>query len=105
MSRVNHRIVKERLNEKRSKISDSQFFSSRILAGYYEDIAAAQSRRYQYNRRVRVDLYWDPYDGEVAFTDNAVIHLNMDTYLESTSSVQFVMKRRKLKKLKLLKLT
>ena len=75
MSRVNHRIVKERLNEKRSKISDSQFFSSRILAGYYEDIAAAQSRRYQYNRRVRVDLYWDPYDGEVAFTDNAVIHI------------------------------
>ena len=76
MSRVNHRIVKERLNEKRSKISDSQFFSSRILAGYYEDIAAAQSRRYQYNRRVRVDLYWDPHDGEIAFTDNAVIHIN-----------------------------
>ena len=76
MSRVNHRIVRQRLNEKRSKISDSQFFSSAILAGHYEDIAAAQSRRYQYNRRVKVDLYWDPKDGEIAFTDNAVVHIN-----------------------------
>ena len=75
MSRVNHRIVRQRLNEKRSKISDSQFFSSAILAGHYEDIAAAQSRRYQYNRRVKVDLYWDPKDGEIAFTDNAVVHI------------------------------
>jgi len=76
MSRVNHRIVRERLNEKRSKISDSQFFSSAILAGHYEDIAAAQSRRYQYNRRVKVDLYWDPKDEEIAYTDNAVVHIN-----------------------------
>lgn len=76
MSRVNHRIVKQRLNEKRSKISDSQFFSSGILAGHYEDIAAAQSRRYQYNRRVKVDLYWNPKDEEIAFTDNAVVHVN-----------------------------
>lgn len=76
MSRVNHRIVRERLNEKRSKISDSQFFSSAILAGHYEDIAAAQSRRYQYNRRVKVDLYWNPKDEDLAFTDNAVVHIN-----------------------------
>lgn len=75
-TRVNHKIVRERLNEKRSKISDSKFFSSRILAGHYEDIIAAQARRYQYNRRVRVDLYWQPKNPEVAYTDNAVIHVN-----------------------------
>ena len=31
MSRVNHKRVKQLLNEKRSKITDRQFFSSRIL--------------------------------------------------------------------------
>lgn len=33
MARVNHKLVKQRLNEKRSKITDKQFFSSRMLAG------------------------------------------------------------------------
>ena len=54
MARVNHKLVKQRLNEKRSKITDKQFFSSRMLAGHFEDLAAAQTRRYHYNRR-------DPY--------------------------------------------
>ena len=42
MARVNHKLVKQRLNEKRSKITDKQFFSSRMLAGHFEDLAAAQ---------------------------------------------------------------
>ena len=54
MARVNHKLVKQRLNEKRSKITDKQFFSSRMLAGHFEDLAAAQTRRYHYNRRVSV---------------------------------------------------
>lgn len=33
MARVNHKKVRQLMNEKRSKISDRQFFSSRILAG------------------------------------------------------------------------
>ena len=41
MARVNHKLVKQRLNEKRSKITDKQFFSSRMLAGHFEDLAAA----------------------------------------------------------------
>ncbi len=32
MARVNHKLVKQRLNEKRSKITDRQFFSSGFLA-------------------------------------------------------------------------
>ena len=59
MSRVNHKRVKQLLNEKRSKITDRQFFTSRILAGHYEDLAAAQTRRYHYNRRIRVNLFWN----------------------------------------------
>lgn len=49
MARVNHKLVKQRLNEKRSSITDRQFFSSRILAGHFEDIATAQTKRYTPN--------------------------------------------------------
>ena len=76
MARVNHKLVKQRLNEKRSKITDRQFFSSRILAGHFEDLAAAQTRRYHYNRRVRVNLYWKPKEQFLAATDNMYIRIN-----------------------------
>lgn len=76
MARVNHKLVKQRLNEKRSKITNRQFFTSRILAGHYEDIAAAQTRRYHYNRRVRVQIYWKPKCDDIAMTDNMVININ-----------------------------
>ncbi len=76
MSRVNHKRVKQLLNEKRSKITDRQFFSSRILAGHYEDLAAAQTRRYHYNRRIRVNLIWQPRNSTTAATDNTNIIIN-----------------------------
>ena len=76
MARVNHKLVKQRLNEQRSKISDRQFFSFRLLAGHFEDLAAAQTRRYRYNRRVRVNLYWKPREKHVASTDNMLIRIN-----------------------------
>ena len=76
MARVNHKLVKQRLNEQRSKISDRQFFSSRLLAGHFEDLAAAQTRRYHYNRRVRVNLYWKPREKHVASTDNMFVRIN-----------------------------
>lgn len=76
MARVNHKLVMQRLNEKRSKITDRQFFSSRILAGHFEDIAAAQTRRYNYDRRIHVNLYWKTKCKEVAVTDNQYIRIN-----------------------------
>ena len=76
MARVNHKKVKQLLNEKRSKINDRQFFSSRILAGHFEDMAAAQTKRYHYNRRVRVNLFWKPKDGSLASTDNFQVRIN-----------------------------
>ena len=66
MARVNHKLVKQRLNEKRSKISDRQFFTSRLLAGHFEDMAAAQTRRYHYQRRIHVNLVWQPKSNSVA---------------------------------------
>lgn len=76
MARVNHKLVKQRLNEKRSKISDRQFFTSRLLAGHFEDMAAAQTRRYHYQRRIHVNLIWQPKDGSLAYTDNQYITIN-----------------------------
>ena len=76
MARVNHKKLKQLLNEKRSKISDRQFFTSRILAGHFEDMAMAQTRRYKYNRRIHVNLYWKPKDGNVACTNNLSVLIN-----------------------------
>ena len=76
MARVNHKLVKQRLNEKRSKITDRQFFTSRMFAGHFEDMAAAQTRRYHYNRRVRVNIYWKTKEPGVAVTDNQTIRIN-----------------------------
>lgn len=69
MARVNHKRVKQLLNEKRSRITDRQFFTSRILAGHFEDMAMAQTRRYKYNRRIHVAISWSPKSGEVACTN------------------------------------
>ena len=75
MARVNHKLVKQRLNEKRSKITDKQFFTSRMLAGHFEDMAAAQTRWYHYNRRVRVNIYWKTKEPGLAMTDNQAIRI------------------------------
>lgn len=76
MARVNHKRVKQLLNEKRSKITDRQFFTSRILAGHFEDLAMAQTRRYKYNRRIHVAIRWEPKSGEVACTNNLSVLIN-----------------------------
>lgn len=76
MARVDHKLVKRLLDEKRSKISDRQFFTSRVLALHFEDMAVAQTRRYKYDRRVRVRLTWSPSSDSVAHTDNLTIFIN-----------------------------
>ena len=74
--RVDHTAVKRLLNEKKQTLRDSQLFSSRIMAGYFEDIATAQTKRYNYNRRIRVKLVWKPKSEELAVTDNSIIAIN-----------------------------
>lgn len=81
MARVNHKKVRQLLNQERSSITDKQFFVSRILAGHFADIAAAQSKRYGYNRRVNVRIVWEPRNGEAACTDNSLIWINAATPL------------------------
>lgn len=76
MARVNHRRVKELKAEKRKTITDKMFFTSRLLAGHYSDIAMAQTRRYKFSRRVKVRLEWKPRSPELAYTAFDVIWIN-----------------------------
>lgn len=76
MARVNHKKVSQLVYEEKGRIPDRKFFSSRILAGSFEDIAAAQTRRYKGFRRIRVNLFWKPKDEFIAATDNMQIRIN-----------------------------
>lgn len=76
MARVNHKKVKQLIQQKRSKITDQEFFTSRLLACHFEDMAAAQTKRYGASRRVRVRLLWQPGNPELAYTDNLYITIN-----------------------------
>lgn len=73
---ANYKLLKQRLSEERSKITDRQFFTSRLLAGHFEGIAAAYTRRYNYRQRVRANLFWEPMIGTLAYTDNLVVTIN-----------------------------
>lgn len=76
MTRVNHKKVKQLIQQKRGRITDQEFFTSRLLALHFEDMAAAQTKRYGASRRVRVRLLWQPESSDLAYTDNLYITIN-----------------------------
>ena len=76
MARVNHKKVKQLIQQKRGKITDQEFFISRLLSRHFEDMAAAQTKRYGASRRVRVRLLWQPESSDLAYTDNLHITIN-----------------------------
>lgn len=76
MARVNHKKIKQLIAQKQKTITDRQFFTSRALAAFFEDIATAQTRRYGYRRRVRVRIVWKPKEQYIARTNNGVIQIN-----------------------------
>ena len=76
MARVNHKKIKQLIAQKQKTITDRQFFTSRALAAHFEDIAAAQTRRYGYRRRVRVSIVWKPKEAGAARTNNGLIWIN-----------------------------
>lgn len=76
MARVNHKKVKQLIQQKRGRITDQEFFTSRLLALHLEDMVAAQTKRYGASRRVRVRLLWQPESSDLAYTDNLYITIN-----------------------------
>lgn len=76
MARVNHKKVKQLIQEKQGRITDQEFFTSRLLVLHFEDMAAAQTKRYGASRRVRARLLWQPESSDLAYTDNLHITIN-----------------------------
>ena len=76
MARVNHKKIKQLIAQKEKTITERQFLASRALAAYFEDIAAAQTRRCGYRRRVKVSIVWKPKESGSARTDNGLIWIN-----------------------------
>lgn len=76
MARVNHKKVKQLIQQKRARITDQEFFISRLLSHHFEDMAAAQTKRYGASRRVRIRLLWQPDNTDLAYTDNLIITIN-----------------------------
>lgn len=70
MARVDHKKIKQLIAQKKKTVTDRQLFTSRAMAAHFEDIAAAQTRRYGYRRRVKVKLVWKPKERASAKTDN-----------------------------------
>ncbi len=56
MARVDHKKIKQLIAQKKKTVTDRQLFTSRAMAAHFEDMAAAQTRRYGYRRRVKVKL-------------------------------------------------
>lgn len=76
MARVDHKKIKQLIAQKKKTVTDRQLFISRAMATHFEDMAAAQTRRYGYKRRVKVKLVWNPKNKQPAATDNNRIWIN-----------------------------
>ena len=76
MASVNHKKIKQLIAQRQKSFTDRQFFTSRILAGHFADMAAAQTRRYGVRRKVQVRIVWEPKNSQVACTNNALIWIN-----------------------------
>lgn len=76
MARVDHKKIKQLIAQKKKTVTDRQLFTSRAMAAHFEDMAAAQTRRYGYRRRVKVKLVWKPKELAAAQTDNSRIWVN-----------------------------
>jgi hypothetical protein len=73
---VNHKQVKQLIHQKRRTITDKQFFTARILAGHFADMAAAQTRRYGHRRKVKMHIVWEPKNDNLAYTRFEQIWIN-----------------------------
>ena len=72
--RTSHLMIRKRIMEEKSKITDEQFFASREYSGFLTDIAESATQRY--SRAVRVYVKADHNDETVAFTDYNGIMIN-----------------------------
>ena len=77
MARTSHKNIKKTIYSASKSISDKEFFTGRAFRAYLTDIAENTTRRYAYDKKLRVIVIWDESeDAEVASTDNYSIRIN-----------------------------
>lgn len=76
MAYVDHKKIKQLIYQKARTVTDRQFFSSPALAAHFADIALAQTKRYGYQRRIKVQMAWKPKESTSAQTNNEHIWIN-----------------------------
>ncbi len=72
--RASHVLIRNRILEEKSRISDEEFFTSREYQAYLSDITEAATGRY--HRPINVRVAADPDDPTVAYTDYSGIFIN-----------------------------
>jgi len=77
LARVNHKYIKKLIAQKVKTITDRQFFTSPAVSAHFADIIAAQTRRYHFARRVKVNIIWKTRQLDlIGVTNNDTILVN-----------------------------
>ncbi len=91
MARVNHKQIKKLITQKKKTIRDRQLFTSPAMAAHFGDMAAAQTRRYHFTRRICVKIVWEPKKPEfIAATNDDIIFINAGHSLVTSSRDRIV---------------
>lgn len=77
--RASHREIRKRILERKSQISDEEFFTSRAYRGYMTDITESATKRYR--RPITVALVADKGDPTVAYTSPMGIWINVSNHI------------------------
>ena len=77
--RASHREIRKRILERKSQISDKEFFTSRAYRGYLTDITESATKRYR--RPITVALVSDKQDPTVAYTSPMGIWINVSNHI------------------------
>ena len=72
--RTSHQLVRKRILDEKSKITDEEFFTSKEYQAYLTDISEAATKRYRHPMPVRVVADHD--DKTLAFTDFHGVFIN-----------------------------
>lgn len=77
--RASHREIRKRILERKSQISDEEFFTSRAYRGYMSDITESATKRYR--RPISVAIVADQEDQTIAYTSPMGIWLNVSNHI------------------------
>lgn len=77
--RASHREIRKRILERKSQISDEEFFTSRAYRGYMTDITESATKRYR--RPISVAIVADQEDQTIAYTSPMGIWLNVSNHI------------------------